>query len=71
MLIHAAKGYLAHRTRELLQMFLDGYSVEGIRNELHMSRSAVIRALQRAKQRNPKFPRRDPSTDRAEWYSQS
>lgn len=69
MLITAAKGYLAHRTRELLQMFLDGYSVSGLCNELGMKRTAVLRALQRAHQRNPKFPRRDPDTDRAEWYS--
>ena len=69
MLIQAAKGFLAHRTREMLQMILDGHSVESVCHELGMGRSAVLRAWQRACQRNPKFPRRDPDTDRAEWYS--
>ena len=49
----------------LLEMILDGRSVEAICNEMGMTRTAVLRAWQRECKRNPRFPQRDRRTDRA------
>lgn len=57
------------QTASLYRMVLRGRSVAGIMHELGMSRSAVLRAWQRACRVDRTFPRRDRRTDRADFAS--
>jgi hypothetical protein len=60
------------KTARMLRMIMDGCSVSAICQELGMKRGAALRAWQRECKRNPKFPVRDPDTDRrAGWAGET
>jgi IS30 family transposase len=63
------KGSLNDRTRILHALWRQGYSVEGIMQELGLRRGAVERAIQRAHEADARFPARDPATDRSVSFS--